>query len=591
MDTKFAKVLDSRKIWNDLKRKRALQSKAYNTRAAIGTNKVPQPVFESSLNKINKISKRRKLDISKSQYDWCSSQSKSSLLRNYSNLKRSAPPARLMCYQKGEWTNLPLDVVTSVKKDFQMRKAASEVELDGKLFLIDFLHMMKLDLETGTQQPIAWIDEENTCFFPEIFSNQDKSSECCYGGNGQVHGHIVPESHGSNNFKLQLEIDISGLDYSKLKESTGESDDLVRQVKVVQKPALDAEADNSCIRVSNEEVCEAFGENQQDETMVRHDRGDMDSNTVREMILKAFSSFKVDKLKVFCGSGITMQARSELFQKQVEITEKYRGDANVKYAWLPISKGELSSVMTYGLGECELSKMKSSYGSGILLLPVNCARSSATYCDVDENGVRYVILCRVIMGNVEVVHPGSKQVHPSCESYDTGVDDLNDPRHYIVWGTKKNTHVYPQYAVSFKISSDAEGNMGGTRNKLDISGLTTCQGPEVQLQFNSGSPDMVSVPKSQGIAKDIGSRSTKNPKSLWMPFPMLFAVISNRISPSKMNLVTSNYELFRSKKINRDDFVKRLRAIAGDALLRSAILNLQNQNCCVTAEGRSGSAL
>lgn len=83
---------------------------------------------------------------------------------------------------------------------------------------------------------------------------------------------------------------------------------------------------------------------------------------------------------------------------------------------------------------------------------------SATYCDVDENGVRYVILCRVIMGNVEVVHPGSKQVHPSCESYDTGVDDLNDPRHYIVWGTKKNTHVYPQYAVSFKISSDAEGN-------------------------------------------------------------------------------------------------------------------------------------
>ncbi|KAK1368259.1 putative RCD one 1 [Heracleum sosnowskyi] len=564
MDTKFAKVLDSRKIWNDLKRKRALQSKAYNTRAGIGTNKAPQPVFESSL---NKISKRRKLDISKSQYDWCSSQSKSSLLRYYSNLKRSAPPARLMCYQKGEWTNLPQDVVTLVKRDFQMRKAASEVELDGKLFLIDFLHMMKLDLETGTQQPIAWIDEGNTCFFPEIFSSQDKRSECCYGGNEQVHGHIVPESHGSDNFKLQLEIDISGLDYSKLKESTGESDDLVGQVKVVKKPTLDAEADNSCIRVSNEEVCEAFGENQQDQKMVRHDRGDMDSNTVREMILEAFSLFKV------------------------EITEKYRGEANVKYAWLPVSKGEFSSVMTYGLGECEFSKMKSSYGSGILLLPVNCTRSSATYCDVDENGVRYVILCRVIMGNVEVVHPGSKQVYPSCESYDTGVDDFNDPQHYIVWGTKKNTHVYPQYAVSFKISSDAEGHLGGTRNKLDISGLTTCQGRDVQLQFNSGSPDMVSVPKSQGMVKEIGSRSTKNPKSPWMPFPVLFGAISNRISPSKMNQVTSNYELFRSKKINRDDFVKRLRVIAGDALLRSTIINLQNQDCCVTADGRLGSTL
>lgn len=378
MDPKFAKVLDSRKIWNELKRKRALQSKVYDTKAVIGTNKASQPVIESSVNKIDKISKRRKLDISKSQYDWCSLQSKNSLLRYYSNLKRSAPPARLMCYQKGEWTNLPQEVVTSVKKDFQMRKAASEVELGGKLFLIDFLHMMKLDLETGTQQPIAWIDERNTCFFPEIFSNQDKSSEC-YGGNEQVHGHIVPDSHGSNNFKLQLEIDISGLDHPNLKESTGESDDLVRQVKVVKKPTLDAEADNSCIRVSNEEVYEAFGENQQDEKVVRHDRGDMDTNTVREMILKAFSLFKVDELEVSCGSGITMEARSELYQKQVEIIEKYRGDANVKYAWLPVSKGELSSVMTYGIGECELSKVKSSYGSGILLLPVNCARSRSVY--------------------------------------------------------------------------------------------------------------------------------------------------------------------------------------------------------------------
>ncbi|KAL8089065.1 hypothetical protein AgCh_038724 [Apium graveolens] len=39
-----------------------------------------------------------------------------------------------------------------------------------------------------------------------------------------------------------------------------------------------------------------------------------------------------------------------------------------------------------------------------------------------------------------------------------------------------------------------------------------------------------------------------------------------------MNLVGSNYELFKNKKINCDDFVKRLRIIAGDALLRLAIL-------------------
>ncbi|XP_063942466.1 oligopeptide transporter 3 isoform X4 [Daucus carota subsp. sativus] len=40
-----------------------------------------------------------------------------------------------------------------------------------------------------------------------------------------------------------------------------------------------------------------------------------------------------------------------------------------------------------------------------------------------------------------------------------------------------------------------------------------------------------------------------------------------------MNLVSNNYELFRSVM----NFVRRLRAIVGDALLRSAILNLQNE--------------
>lgn len=82
---------------------------------------------------------------------------------------------------------------------------------------------------------------------------------------------------------------------------------------------------------------------------------------------------------------------------------------------------------------------------------------SASYFDVDENGVQYIILCRVIMGNVEVVHPGSEQALPSCVNYDSGVDDLNDPTLYIVWGTNKNTHIYPLYAVGFKVSSNAGG--------------------------------------------------------------------------------------------------------------------------------------
>ncbi|MFQ6637124.1 hypothetical protein Gotur_013570 [Gossypium turneri] len=55
-----------------------------------------------------------------------------------------------------------------------------------------------------------------------------------------------------------------------------------------------------------------------------------------------------------------------------------------------------------------------------------------------------------------------------------------------------------------------------------------------------------------------------------MPFPMLFVAISNKIPRIDMDQVANNYELFKAKKITRDDFVKKLRLIVGDNLLRTA---------------------
>lgn len=70
-----------------------------------------------------------------------------------------------------------------------------------------------------------------------------------------------------------------------------------------------------------------------------------------------------------------------------------------------------------------------------------------------------MVLCRVIMGNMEVVLPGSKQFHPSSESFDSGVDDPENPRHYIVWSMNINTHIYPEYVVSFKVPANREGEI------------------------------------------------------------------------------------------------------------------------------------
>lgn len=68
-----------------------------------------------------------------------------------------------------------------------------------------------------------------------------------------------------------------------------------------------------------------------------------------------------------------------------------------------------------------------------------------------------MVLCRVILGNEELLHFGSHQSYPSNERYDSGVDDLESPTHYTVWNMNMNTHIYPEYVVSFRMSSGAEG--------------------------------------------------------------------------------------------------------------------------------------
>lgn len=65
--------------------------------------------------------------------------------------------------------------------------------------------------------------------------------------------------------------------------------------------------------------------------------------------------------------------------------------------------------------------------------------------------MQHILLCRVILGNVELLHSGSQQSHPSSEKFDSGVDDLENPSHYIIWHMNMNTHIYPEYVVSFRM--------------------------------------------------------------------------------------------------------------------------------------------
>lgn len=83
--------------------------------------------------------------------------------------------------------------------------------------------------------------------------------------------------------------------------------------------------------------------------------------------------------------------------------------------------------------------------------------NSACNSVVDEDGLRYLLLCRVILGKTELVQIGSEQCHPSSEEFHSGVDNLAAPGKYIVWSTNMNTHILPEFVVSFRAPSCLAG--------------------------------------------------------------------------------------------------------------------------------------
>ncbi|XP_047325286.1 inactive poly [ADP-ribose] polymerase RCD1-like [Impatiens glandulifera] len=539
METQSGKVLDScSKILIDLKRKQT----ALHEACLSGINPLDNSKKLSS--------KRRKLNASVNK---CV---KKSLVHSYSNFMRSEVPQRLMYHQDGEWCDFSQGFIDLIKNDFQLKRAATQLEFNGHQFFLDFIHMLQLDMETGLQKPIAWIDKAGQCFFP--VTNLDEED------------HLL-ESPDCHDIRLQLEIDINGLDGTKVQECTGDSNPILDPHRVKGQPTI-----KNCdveVEVSYNNAPELAGGNRNHLRVknladsIDSRNTDPDTDTVRKMFSTGMgSSIAAEIVKIYRGCSASMEARLELFHKQVEITKKHRGDANVRYAWLPSTKEMISGTLMYGIGDSGMLKIKSTYGDGVHLMPSSCTITSAKNSDVDEKGVRHMVFCRVIMGNMELLHGGSEQFHPSCEKYDSGVDDLQSPKLYMIWNMNKNTHIFPEYVVSFKVSSDLEvGNEG----LLESSGITTY----------SQIPQMGLLGAAVGGGGGGGGRRPFNaarvPQSPWMHFTVLFDAITDKVPPMAMESVRSNYELLLTKKISRDEFVKKLRRIVGDSLLRFAITSLQ----------------
>ncbi|CAL0311856.1 unnamed protein product [Lupinus luteus] len=574
MEAKSAKALDKNVL--NLKRKRAIQHAAYLN----GASRSVLPYLSSFMSPTNKFVKQRRLGRSKSKL---TKHGNLSLIRYYLNYKKTGRPERLMFYQNGEWMDFPKDILDLVKKDLYVKKAAVEIELNDHHLVLDFLHMYQMDLKTGLQQPIAWIDEKGCCFFPEVVAVSDEELyDFCKQEGEKCHDSSFADPYKSNEIKLHLDIEINGENNSKLGECSGESNALVKHIQVDAKKAVSqCDVEDS----SNKKVDGNFGKAiEQNQNIVFNGSTDfvnikLELDTVKQMFMKGMSDFgSTAIIGIYHCSSPFMQARLELFEKQALITKKCRGDANVRYAWLPSSKGESSTMVNYGLGHCGLSASKCTYGIGVHLAAASCPYASASYCDVDENGVQRLVLCRVIMGNMELLRSGSRQFHPSSSGYDSGVDDIQSPRFCVVWNMNINTHIYPEFIVSFKVSSDSEGQLRGSVHRNNAPEVNMAgQSPQGLLHSSPVDVSLLNCGTPQGKATIVVDSMPKAPKYPCMSFPMLFAAIKDQIPSKDMEHVILHYQTFRAKKITREDFVSKLRLVVGDTLIRDTVTRLKDE--------------
>ena len=273
-----------------------------------------------------------------------------------------------------------------IREDFRMKKAAIEVHFNGCHLMLDILYMLQVDLKTGSQKPIAWIDEAGSCFFPQSYSTHSVMHECNQSGleKDEESMHLGP--NGTPEIKLHLQIELNGVNSSNLEECVEESNTLVKRVRIDQNLSENRDelgVNDNGNQKSDAKMEELIEEAQQIGENLSPRFEDVfetvNSDFVRNMFVTGMDrSLNVSIIEINQCSSNIMQSRWEIFQKQAEITRKIRGDPNVQYAWLASTKDELSSLMIYGLAPNGL-QMKTPFGIGVHLTSMKSAVTRFDY--------------------------------------------------------------------------------------------------------------------------------------------------------------------------------------------------------------------
>ncbi|XP_059453617.1 probable inactive poly [ADP-ribose] polymerase SRO3 [Corylus avellana] len=411
-------------------------------------------------------------------------------------IKLRGSPVRFMFYRDGSWIDFPSDVQESIRLGFSERKPMMDISIGGSRYIFDFLRMLQIDFGTGNQRSIAWIDKNSNCIFPRKFVGEDMGDE--NGAEGS-----------SGNTPIKIEIRIDGSSCKRKGEELESSSNGVQDEGSSLKRQRLATANSETPIWPNAKILSP---------------GDRAYLVVSKFFLVGIRRFddaaSISAIHQCTLSGPLEKARFEVFQKQIETVKAARGASNTVYAWYGASAKDVAGVLAHGFSVSNKVSGTETNGVGIYLYPMGLPHISALQSETDDNGQKHMILCRVILGNVEEVQAGSQQCHPSSEDFDTGADDPKNPERYVVWFADMNRNILPECVVSYKSSDNLTGQV-------------------------------------RGSAK--------------YPFWKLFSKMENSLPEAKLQEAKNLYGAFRAGKVTRDIFVKQLRSVVGEQMLKSTI--------------------
>ncbi|KAL6189858.1 hypothetical protein ACLB2K_036259 [Fragaria x ananassa] len=282
---------------------------------------------------------------------------------------------------------------------------------------------------------------------------------------------------------------------------------------------------------------------------------------IKKQLAAAMQSAGVDDASVVAihrnlFSGSTRHATWQAHRiVEKAVAEKCGGNANVGWGWYGGSRDLICRTVLHGFF-CSRSD-PGPYGIGVHLFSNNhsfdCARSS----DPDENGRRHILICRVILGKIELVPFGSKQFSPSSREFDSGVDSLVNPKRFIIWSSDMNSHILPLFVVSFR----APANLRGKKLRTNF---VCCIVSDIPRSIQPSAAAAVRQPPPTAVRQPARRSATLN-------ITNIMNALAEVLPAPSMVLLNKSATDFRAKRITSAQLIRRMGTLAGKELLASVV--------------------